>query len=414
MRIALSSTVRTRAFLCGSAGLISVGLALSLQAIVEHHLLAHPTVNNIALAERVQPLNADYEAMLGDVSMEDGQFQAARDHFLRALAINPHSSRFWLMLANAYQVLGDDAERADAVSHAITAEPRNTEVQWQAANLFLATDLERSLQLLRGVVENDPKYASAAMQVAYRAADENVDRAMLAIPLTTESRLQFMHWLIDREKYDAADHVWPTVLRAPGELQTKSVLFYFDSLIERHRSADARVAWLALADRDVGLRSHLQPGNLISNGDFEGELLNGGFGWRYAPATGVLASLDTSSFHGGTRSLAMQIDGDNVEEFGFRQYVKVDAGATYRWSGWMHAEELEAAHGVRFAIEDAYSHSRLFLSDEALGSFAWREFDGTFTVPPGTELVTISLVRSPSEGRIRGRLWLDDLRIEKQ
>lgn len=414
MRIALSSPVRTRAFLCGCAGLISVCFVLSLQAMVERYLLAHPTVDNITLARRIQPLNADYEAMLGENSMEDGQFQAARDHFAKAIAINPHSSRFWLLMANAYQVLGDDARRGDAVRHAIAVDPRDTEVQWQAANLFLGTDLDRSLQLLRGVVENDPKYASAAMQVAYRASGENVDKAMLAIPLKTEPRLQFVHWLIEREHYDAADRVWPTLLRAPGPLQARDVFFYFDSLIEHHRSSAARAAWLALADRDPVLRAQSQGGNLVFNGDFESELLNGGFGWRYAPASGVIASLDTSTFHGGTRSFALQIDGDNVEDFGIRQFVKVDPGSSYRLSGWLHAEELEAAHGVRFAIEDTYSHARLLVSDETLGSFAWREFDSTFTVAAGTELVTLSLVRSPSQGRIRGRLWLDDLRIEKQ
>lgn len=413
MRIALSSPVRTRAFLGGCAGLISFCFGLSLQAVIEQHLAAHPTMQNVTRLERIQPLNADYEAALGAISMESGQFQQAGVHLERAARINPHSAHIWLMLANAYEVLGDDARRGAAVREAIAAEPKNTAVQWEAANLFLPTDLDRSLQLLRGVVQNDPKYATAAMQVAYRASGQNVEKAMLAIPLETASRVLFMHWLINRGDWGAADHVWPTVLRAPGDLQARDIFFYIDSLIGRHRAEQARAAWLSLADRDPSLRAQLQPGNLVFNGDFEGDLLNGGFGWRYTPTTGVTASLDTSTFHGGTRSLALQIDGENLQDLGFRQYVRLEPGR-YHLSAWFHAEELEAAHGVRFVIEDAYSHTQVFLSEEELGSFAWREFDADFTVRANTELATIALVRSPSDGLIRGKLWLDDLRIEKQ
>jgi tetratricopeptide (TPR) repeat protein len=381
--------------------------------MVGHHLEATPTLENTQRAVRIQPLDADHQAMLGVMLMESGQFDDARAHLERAVAIDPYSSRVWLMLADAYEVLGDDALRANAVRHAITAEPKDTQVQWQAANLFLATDLDRSLQLLRGVVENDPQSARAAMQVAYRATGGNIDKAMLAIPLATQSRLQFMHWLVEREQNDAADHVWPTLLRAPGPLEPRDVFFYLDSLVARHQPSQAFAAWTALAQRDSRLRADLQSGNLISNGDFEGDLLNGGFGWRYVPTTGVTASLDTSTFHGGTRSLALQIDGEDLQDFGFRQQVKVDAGARYHLSAWLHAEDLQAAFGVRIAVADAYSHQQLVLSEEALGSFPWHEIDADLAVPADTELVNVSLVRSPSTGRIRGKLWLDDLRIEK-
>lgn len=414
MRIALSSPVRTRAFLCVCAGLISVCFALSLQAIVEHHLLAHPTVHNIKLAQRVQPLNADDERMIGQSALESGRYQVAVVHLRRSVQMNPHASRVWLMLADAYEMMADDNQRDDAVRRATAAEPKDTQVEWRAANLSLNTDLDRSLQLLRGVVENDPRYSASAMEVAYRASGANVDKAMLAIPLETKPRLEFMRWLVDRKHYDDADHVWPTLLRAPSQLRPRDVFFYFDSLLDRHHPNRAHAAWLALAQREPSMRAQVQPGNEVFNGDFEGDLLSGGFGWRYVPTEGVTASLDTSTFHSGTRSLALQIDGENVQDFGFRQFVKVEPGARYRLSAWMHAEELQAAFGVRVAIFDAYSHAELFLSDEALGSFPWRQLDTTFTVPPDTELVTVSLVRSPSQGRIRGTLWLDDLRIEKR
>lgn len=416
MRIALSSPVRKRAFLIGCAASLSLAWALCLQAVAEHWLQQSGTLPNTIRAAHLQPLNAEHEEALGIILMSpsDGRFQEATAHFEKAVAVNPHSSRDWLNLADAFAVLGENDRQLDAVNHAIVAEPRDTQVQWEAANLFITTDLDRSLELLRSVVENSPQYAPAAMEVAYRASNNNVEKAMMAVPLTTSSRLQLMHWLLDRDEREAADRVWPTVLASPGPIAARDTFFYLDSLVDRHQPAEAFAAWSALTQRDPALRGQRQPDNLVTNGDFEYDLLNGGFGWRYARTTGVTASLDTSTFHWGTRSLALQIDGENLQDFGFHQLIKVDAGAHYRLSGWLHAEELEAAHGVRLAIADAYSHTQLLLSDEALGSFPWREIDGDFTVPAGTQLVTIALVRSPSEGRIRGKLWLDDLRIEKQ
>jgi hypothetical protein len=69
---------------------------------------------------------------------------------------------------------------------------------------------------------------------------------------------------------------------------------------------------------------------------------------------------------------------------------------------------------VRLAIVDYYSNAVLFSSEEILGSTSWKELSGELTTPSDCRLVKLSIVRSPSFGRIRGRVWLDDLRMEKR
>ncbi|MGZ4787328.1 MAG: tetratricopeptide repeat protein [Terriglobales bacterium] len=416
MRIALSSPLRKGTFLIGCAASLLLVSALSLQAITEHWLANSTSTVLLERAARLQPLNAEIQEKLGIVYADPAHadFQQAASHFQRAVEINPHSSRTWLNLANTYIILGDDERSADAVRHALIAEPKDTQVQWEAANLFIGTDLNRALELLRGVVENDPAYGSAAMEVAYTGSGKNVDKVMLAVPLTTAARLQLMHWLMERNDADGADKVWPTVMSAPGTLKARDAFFYIDSLIERRQVELAANAWSGLVQKDPGLRVRTQPGNLVLNGDFEGDLLNGGFAWRYVPTTGVSVSLDTSTFHSGTRSLSLQIDGENLPDFGVRELIKVQPGALYRLAGWLHAEKLEGAHGVSISVSDAYSHARLLLTDEVVGSFPWRQVDGLFAVPADTKLLELAFVRSPGNGRIRGRVWIDDLRIEKK
>jgi tetratricopeptide (TPR) repeat protein len=416
MRAARSSRLGVAAVVLAGAALILFASLLCVQAFAEHELQETNRIQGLQRAARLQPLNAETEATIGSalLSAVYGDPAGAAEHLRRSVALNPHDSRAWRSLADAYDQLGDDTRRDYAIRQALAAEPHDTEVQWEAANLFLNTDLDGSLRLFRDVIQQNDRYAPAAIQVAYNASGGDVEKTMLAVPSATSSRLLLIKWLLQNDHLEAADRVWPTVVTADGDLRPRDTFFYFDSLIERHQLKQATAVWSGLVQKNGALRAGASSGDLVNNGDFETELSNGGFGWRYAQTAGVLATLDTSAFHSGTRSLALQLDAENLAECGLTELMPVEPGARYRLSAWAHAEELEAAHGIRVAVRDAYSNADLLLSDEMVGSFPWREVGGDFEVPPGTELVKIAFVRSPTNGIIRGRLWLDDVRMEKK
>jgi Carbohydrate binding domain len=416
MRIELSSPFRKGAFLAGCAVLsIAAWLACS-QMAVAYWLASADTPGRLARAARLQPLNAEYEERLGILHLQPGyaDFNMAVVHLEKAAAVNPHSSSIWMSLAQAYEVVSNTRGREESIGHAIVAEPKDTQVQWAAANLIVESDPARSLRLLRGVVENDPQYTLPAMSIALHAANNDVDRALQAIPQTTAARLQLVHWFTDHDQPEVADGIWPSLLTASGPLKVTDAFFYLDSLIARHHAAQAHAAWTALLDRDPKTRAQAHSSNLVFNGDFEDTLLNGGLAWHFTPTAGVSASLDTTQFHFGTRSMALQIDAQDLRDSGLSQLIAVDPNTHYSFSGWLHAEELEAAHGMRVAITDAYTGSEVMISDDCVGSFPWREIDGDFVTSADTQMLKLAIVRSPSNGRIRGRLWVDDLRIEKK
>jgi Carbohydrate binding domain/Tetratricopeptide repeat len=416
MRIALDSRLRKGAFLAGCTLPLFCVLVLSTQTFLEYWITRSPTFESLKRAARIQPLNSLHQEVLGALAMDPavGDFQGAAGHLQAAVALNPHSSRAWLNLANVYEVLGDRERSARAILRALAVEPKETQVQWEAANLIIGSDLNRGLQLLQGVIESNPQYTSAAMQVAFRASDNNVDKAIQAIPTTASARFAAMRWLLEHSHPDAADRVWGTIATSSDPWRPQDVFFYFDSLILQTKVKQAQAVWLKIEEKDATTRGHTSVDQLLVNGDFENTLLNGGFGWRYLPTTGVSAALDTSSFHEGNRSLALQVDVDGLHNCGIYEYVAVQPQRKYQFSGWLHAEELLSAHGLRFAVLDAYTDRELLVTDEALGSFPWRQLTGEFTSPPETELVKVALVRSPSSGLIRGRLWIDDLRMEKK
>jgi tetratricopeptide (TPR) repeat protein len=416
MRIELSSPLRKIAFLTGCTLILGLGLILTTQAWLEHCFTRTLNLANLHRAARLQPLNALHQERLGLLYMDPaiGDFQQASLHLKASVELNPHSSRSWLNLANLYEILGQPDRRTDAVRHALETEPRDAQVQWEAANLFIGSDLERGLNLLRGVIQSDPTFAPAALQVAYASTQGDIDKAILAIPETTPARIEAMHWLIEHDHADAADYVWRSVTFLPGQLKAQESFFYFDSLIARHQVEAARSAWRVLVERDPNLARRFKGDDLVTDGDFEDNFLNGGFGWRYRPTAGVSVTMDTSTFYSGNRSLALQFDGQELDDSGISELIPVRPDSSYEVSGWMHAEELESAHGIRLAVSDVYSKIPLFVSDEALGSFPWREVRGRFLVPAQTQLVELRLIRSPNTGLVRGRLWIDDLQMEKQ
>jgi len=206
--------------------------------------------------------------------------------------------------------------------------------------------------------------------------------------------------------------VWLSFLELKPKLPASRTFFYIDDLLRRHQVKQAQMAWRAVADVDSAALPS-DDDNLIANGSFDQEILNGGFAWRYAARGGVSILLDTAHFHAGSRSLLMNFDGEGVSDTGLWQLVTVDANSHYRFSGFMQAEEVETASGPRFELADAYTNASVARSDDLLGSTPWRELRADFTTGPNTELLRLSIGRSPASGRIRGKVWIDDLKLSR-
>ncbi len=414
MRIPLISPVRKAAFLGVTLIFSMIFLALSAQSFVEWWVARAGTIEGVGLASAIQPLNASHHQLLGSVFLHLDHPRAVQE-LQRATQINPYSAHTWLLLADGYSVQQDSRAQKEAVLTALKIAPRDLTAQWRGANLLLMEgDTQAGLKLLSEAVASDPARTGAAIQIAYNLSDEKVSAAMSAIPATASARLQLMHWLIERKHASEADQVWPAVLSTATPFVATDALFYVNDLLDRREVDKASAAWAELARRDKKIQQRLEAGNLVVNGDFEENLLNGGFAWRYKLADGVRTTIDTSTFHAGTRSLALQLDGNTLPDAGVSQLIPVQPGATYSVSVFLHAEELESANGVRILATDAYSNQVLMTSEEAIGSFPWREVTGEFAAGPDTKLVRIGFGRSPDIGLFRGKLWVDDLRIEKR
>ncbi|HXZ81421.1 MAG TPA: hypothetical protein VEG30_15945 [Terriglobales bacterium] len=369
---------------------------------------------HLHLAARLEPWNAEHYYQLGrHAFFVSADIAQAIREFQRALALNPYAAETWLDLSAAYLAHGDLANQVQALEAALKAEPSDPEVEWEAGNLYIVRgETERALGLFQHLIAAGSTHAQSALDLAWRST-RSVDSVLqMAVPPTPAARLEFLKLLCQRHEAAAADRVWISFLESKPRLPASRMFFYIDDLLGRHQVKQAQMAWRALADIDTAIVP-ADNENLITNGSFDQAILNGGFGWRYEPRGGVSILLDTTHFHFGSRSLLMNFDGEGISETGLWQLVPVEPNSHYRFSGFMQAEETETASGPRFELADAYTHASVARSEDVLGSTPWRELRADFTTGPDSELLRIGIVRSPPNGRIRGRVWIDDLKLSR-
>ena len=210
----------------------------------------------------------------------------------------------------------------------------------------------------------------------------------------------------------AAENVWNRLIGLNQAFSTKLAFPYFRFLIAKQEVAAAQTAWQQLAGLDRSLQPYLPSReNLIVNGGFEENVLNGGFDWWYESNPHAALAIDTSEFHSGTRSLSITFDGRNPGDAGIFQFIPVKPNTDYEFSAESRTEDIESASGPRFAIVDAYTNASYVLTDDLLGTNPWRVQQARFQTGPNTNLVLLKIVRQPADPLIRGKLWIDDLRL---
>jgi tetratricopeptide (TPR) repeat protein len=414
MRIELRSPLRKFSFAAACCILVGLNLFLALRTYLASHFAATPDISNLNKAIRLEPSNAEYRELLGrNLALSGASLDKGISEYWAAIHLDPYEARYWLDLAGAYQVSGHTGEQEQSVEHAVEADPTTPHVAWEAANFFLVQgDQERALRNFRVVLANDPDEVDAALQLCWRAIGDANRILDQALPRRPDLYLSFLRLLISKQEVAAAENVWNHLIALNQEFSTKLAFPYFRFLIAKQEVAVAQTAWQQLAVVDHSLQPYLPSReNLIVNGGFEENVLNGGFDWWYESNAHAALAIDTSEFYDGTRSLSVTFDGLNPADAGILQFVVVKPNTGYEFSAQSRTEDIQSASGPRFSIVDAYTNASYVLTDDLLGSNPWHQQQARFQTGPKTNLVLLKIVRQPPAPLIRGQLWIDDLRL---
>jgi hypothetical protein len=413
MQILLNSLPRKRLAIGAAAALCAVYVLLAGRLFVASAFGARPEFASLQRAVRLDPDNAEYRNHVGRYyALVARDPTAAIVPYRAAVQLDPHSARYWFDLASAYQVLGDTSNQTWALEHAIEADPTTPDVAWEAANFYLVQgDNQKALREFHVVLQNDPTLAGLAIRFCWRIDPDAESLLRDVIPPKSAAYSAFLTLMLNKQETAAAAKVWAAMTATHEPFELHQAYDYIQYLIDHREVDQARLVWQQAAPR-FGLASYLPArNNLIVNGDFSLDVLNGGFDWQYQKQQSVTLTLDPSDFHGGHRSLLVTFDGPGVTDAGIRQFIAVHPDTDYEFSAYYKNGEIEGAGGPHLTLQDAYTREVLYDSDELKEAGFWKSANGEFTTGADCRLLVLHIRRLPEGSPIRGKLWVDDFRL---
>lgn len=400
-------------FLTGTFLLVVVYVALVSKEFAASYFAARPTLPNLQRAVWLSPGDAHYRHRLGRYfAFVAANPQTAVENYLIAARLNPHEARFWFDLASAQRVVGNSDGQRVAIERAVEAEPTAPDVAWEAANFFLVTgDNERAFHEFRAVVDNEPNLSDAAYQTVWRVSPDVDVLLREVVPPRTSSLLSFLNFLTTKKDTEGTIKVWNRIMDLHESFEPRFLFDYVRFLVLNHRPDAASAAWEE-ASGPLNLSSYLPSAdNLIVNGDFNFDILNGGFDWVYVARNGVHLQLDPSDYRQGNRSLSINFEGPGIADAGIGQIIAVHSLTTYEFTAYYKSAEFQGAGGPQLVLRDAYTGALLFASDPLTDADFWKPVHATFSTPPSTNLLSLNVERFPSGSPIRGKLWLDNFSL---
>jgi len=369
------------------------------------------TAENLNTAARLEPANAEFRYRIGRYSLLMQDFPNAIGNLKAAIVLNPYDARYWLDLASADLATDDLPGTQQALARAMEADPTTPEVVWQTANYELVQgETVLAMRRFHDLVEHDPGSLPAALNVCWRATRDPDLIAEHVLPPRPDAYFTFIRFLWNKRPTQAADKVWSRLIALRRPFPAQLAFSYLDSLLDRGELAQAEEAWSQLAVANPELRAYVPSDDKIVNGGFELDLLNGGLDWRYSARAGASVVIDDNRAHSGNRSLAITLEGA-PEDSGVFQFVPVRGNTRYQFSGFMMAENLETISPPRFSALGLRGHKPYLLTDGVTGSTGWQQLQGEFTTGPEDDLLLIRIIRVPSQRLIRGKIWVDDVKL---
>ena len=385
-----------------------------MRAFLAAHFASSLEASRLEKSIWLEPANADYYDLLGrNLSLSGPSLDPAIQNFQTAVRLNPYEARYWLDLAGAYQIAGQTQEQGESVEQAALADPTSPHVAWEAANFFVVQgDADRALHYFRVVLANDPEEVNSALLLCWRATGDVEKIVSQALPPIPDVYLSFLRLLITQQEATGAETVWNSLVGLKRPFSGRLALPYFRLLITKQQPAAAVAAWEQLSHIDPSIKTYLpNHQNLVVNGGFEQNMLNGGFDWWYTTYPQAALAIDTTEFRSGSRSLSVTFDGHSVPGAPILQYVPVKPNTTYEFSAEARSEDIDTASGPRFALVDAYTNQSYVLTDDTLGTTPWRPQHARFRTGPNTDLILLEIVRDPAQPLIRGKFWIDDVTL---
>ena len=397
-------------------GCTAFGVGYSYFAIRGYRAFALSSAGNKSALEQaiaLEPRNAAaYDLLCRRLRDAGSDPQAALPYCQESVRLNRYDSENWLDLAETLYETGDTQRQRKAIEQALAVDPKTPQVAWNAANFYLLQgEVEPAVGLFAAVLKGDPSLSPLTLKTSWRVLGK-VEPILRMLPPNQDVYLQFVALMVAENQREAAGQVWARLIALNTGINYHAALFYIENLLGWKQVEAADRSWQQLGDRSPGFKAYQRSEqNLVVNGSFENEILNGGFGWRINPQ-GTAISVDDETVKDGRHSVLVSYSVP-VLDAGLSQLVPVKPNTRYTASAWIETDDLQTANGPRLAAFDAYTGAAFGASDPTSYTTEWRLVQTQFTTGRDTKLISLRLTRDRQDTVIRGRLWIDDVNLHQ-
>lgn len=367
-------------------------------------------------AIRWDPRNAQYYDALATMR----HFYADNDNpneqvtlYEQTVNLSPQNALYWADLGAAFDWVGNHNEALRAFEHSRELFPNSPDVNWKLANFYIRSGKTlEGLHALRKVLLGGAVPQQDVFTLAERATEDKSIILEEMVPHETPVLFGYLNYQASAGNIVAAEQAWTRLLELKLPFELPETFFYLETLIQKRETQQLAEAWAALGVRFPGKVGSLQVApNLVTNGSFEFDILNGGLDWRVVPVDGVAVGIESRDAVYGTRDMRIDFDGTQNVGYGhLLQYVLVRPNTRYRFSAYLRTDAITTDSGPRFQIFDVYSMKMLAETENAVGTSGWTEQRIEFKTPADTSLLLIRVARPASEkfdNKIRGTVWID-------
>lgn len=372
-------------------------------------------------AIRWDPRNAQYYDALATMRhfyADNDNPEEQVDLYEQTVSLSPQNALYWADLGAAFDWAGNHNQALRAFEHSKELFPNSPDVNWKLANFYIRSGQTlEGLHALRKVLLGGGVPQQDVFALGERATEDKKVLLEEMVPHVTPILFGYLNYQASAGDIIAAEQAWGKLLALKLPFELPQAFFYLDALIQKGQTEQLAEAWSALIERfPVKAGSLGLTPNLVANGSFESDILNGGLEWRVVPVDGVTVSIDSGDAVDGRRSLRIEYDGTRNVDYGhLLQYVLVRPNTRYRFSGYIRTEAITTDSGPRFQIFDAYDPGKMLAATEnAVGTSGWTEKRLALKTAADTRLLIVRVARPASEkfdNKIRGTVWIDNVRL---
>jgi hypothetical protein len=338
-------------------------------------------------------------------------------------------------LADCYERTERYADAEEALNKALTTHTYSPVTRWQAGNFFLRRgNLPRMYECFKMASEYDPEKLGIAIEIAWKVDTNRMGILQKLVPDRLSANLRYFDFLLSRDELDLARAAWERLLKndVPPESEFKvgSSFGYIDRLLAKSRVEEAERVWdEALQKAGSGLRDMRivkqepegRPAgsrNLVWNGSFENEILQGGFDWRYPGMQDVQFQVDLNNCMEGLKCFTVTFGGTNISFSHLRQIIPIPSPGSYVLDFYLRTEGLTTDQTPYVSIQGYPEGSGASLrTDHFPESTGWEKMSCPFVVKENCKAIQFILRRDPSskfDNQIKGSLWLDGISVHAE